>query len=416
MLFSSIKIKQSQFDALIIYYWLIQLVSYNWITRDAAPTYVYFAIIIPILIFIGINISSVAHVIRDSSTMYYPLLIYIVLVAVVSVVRQDYATAYNVAIFSLAILIILRNQLVLKLRLLNILYLLTLAFCIYSYHQGINLYGYLPNQGVGEYYEKGRSLFPYAIVGSAFFSLIVFMKNYIYNKSKFRWPYIFISGYFVFFSYNRTSIICLIIFMGIVTTVRFSEFRDRPLYRMLPALVLLLFVLFVFNSDSFSSLLSSSVNSESLEYLSSNRDLGTVQELSGSARPFLMSSQVSVFLQSPLFGVGTFTLDNAFGLSGSETFLTGLLARIGLLIVPFVVFYVMQFKAAIIEGALMPYATLIILVIIMMTYGVIMVPYELMFLLLIGLLNDRDRPSLLRQKVNTLQKTPFGSRRLLRPS
>src|ERR1700704_5680369 len=115
------KSKQLQFDALLVYYWLIQVVSYNWINLDVAPAFVYFAVIIPVLLFIIINITSVAKVISDSATTYYPLIVYIVLVSIVSAVRLDFATAYNVTIFSLTILIILRNKLVLKLRLLNTL-------------------------------------------------------------------------------------------------------------------------------------------------------------------------------------------------------------------------------------------------------------------------------------------------------
>src|SRR5436190_131156 len=173
-----------------------------------------------------------------------------------------------------------------------------------------------------------------------------------------------------------------------------------------------MFLVFVFNSDLFSTFVSSGVSNENLEYLSSNRDMATIQELSGSARPYLMSSQFSLFLTSPLFGVGTFQLDNAFGLSGRETFLTGLLARIGLLIVPFVFFYLMQIKAALVGRAILPYIILILLIIIMMTYGVIMVPYELMFLLLISMLNDRDAPRLWSPKTVASEDIPLRARQV----
>jgi hypothetical protein len=330
------------------------------------------------------------------------------------VARQDFATAYNVAIFSFTILIIVKNRLILRLRLLNLLYLLTIAFCIYTYHTGINLYGYLPGQGVGEYYERGRSLFPYAIVGSAFFSLVVLMKNATQGTSRLRWLLIAVCAYFVFFSYNRTSIICLLVFTALLVTTRLVEFQDRPFYRALPACIVLMFLVFVFYSDLFSSFISSGVNNESLEYLSSNRDMVRIQELSGSARPYLMSSQISLFLTSPLFGVGTFQLDNAFGLSGRETFLTGLLARIGLLIVPFVMFYLFQIKETLVDRAVLPYITLILLTIIMMTYGVIMVPYELLFLLLIGMLNDRESSRVFSAKTNVLEEIPLRRRPVLR--
>jgi uncharacterized membrane protein len=127
-----------------------------------------------------------------------------------------------------------------------------------------------------------------------------------------------------------------------------------------------------------------------------------------------MSSQISLFLTSPLFGVGTFQLDNAFGLSGRETFLTGLLARIGLLIVPFVMFYLFQIKETLVDRAVLPYITLILLTIIMMTYGVIMVPYELLFLLLIGMLNDRESSRVFSAKTNVLEEIPLRRRPVLR--
>jgi O-Antigen ligase len=403
--------KQIQFDVLIIYYWLLLVLSYNWIDLNTAPPSVYYATVIPILVFITINLSSFVKVVTASPSRFTALILYVVAVGLVSLVRLDLPTAYNVAIFSLTIVLILKNKLIVRLGLINLLYLLTLAFCIIGYHAGINPYGYLPSHGINEYYQQSKSLFPYAIVGSAFFSLVVLIKNYFHNHTKSRWPYILVCLYFILYSYNRTSLVCLIMFLVVILADKISNFRNNALYRVAPVVLGTCYLFFVLNSALFSSAIGSSINSDSVEYLTSNRAMGVAEELSGSARPFLMASQIAIFLESPIFGVGTFRLDNAFDLGGNETFLTGLIARVGLMILPFVIFYVLEIKFSLENRLLDTYVMLIILFVIMLTYGVIMVPYDVMFLLMIGMLNNEES-----QEIKPVPKAVFGAGRLIRIS
>ncbi len=366
------------------------LLSHNWALLPELPSYIYVLTVGPILLFLFLNVSTFSNINVGFKDKYSILAFFMIIVSIVSIARFDIATMYNVVILNSTMYIILKNKLFVDLKLLNMIFLISVLFAIFSYHTGLNLYGYLPQHGYNEQYKMRISLFPLSVVGSAMISFVVLLQNYFSKKTKIRWYYILVSSYFILFSSNRTIIFGAFFFLLMLFATKTIKFKDRRFYRILPIVIFGLFLLLIFKSDSLIRLFwNAKTNNQITEQLIT-RDYDIDSELSGSARGFLMLSQFNLYLESPLIGLGTYKLSNIYDLTGNETYLTGLLARIGLLIIPFIVFFIILFKESRREQNIGKYVFLFAFFVIMVTYGVVIVPYDLIFLLFVGSFNIKQ--------------------------
>jgi len=109
-----------------------------------------------------------------------------------------------------------------------------------------------------------------------------------------------------------------------------------------------------------------------------------------SYRNLIWLEHLRLFTESPVIGQGTLPHifeDYGYTFTGSESFFTGLLARIGLMILPFIFFFIYQFKMAFKTNNIALYCLVCIIPVIMLTYGSFIVPYNMLFLLIFGMIN-----------------------------
>lgn len=380
---------QKQFDFLIIYYWTIQVFSFIWIetSKDFRFSFFYFATVLPILIFLGINFPWKIFS-RGLKKINLPLYIYILLVTLISLARFDYATAYNIIIFSLAIIIIIENNLTINIKLINTLFILTIIFGIYSYHASINPYGYLPLQGEHSYYFYRISLFPKAVVGSAFFAFFVAMINYFFNKGRSRWLFFMVGLYFTVLSANRTVLVCLFFVFCFMLLTKLFSFRKSLLYCIFIPVVICILAIALYSPSVF--LRFSDLQMNQLNYIVYHNISGIQSEEyldKINRRPLIWGLHYQLFMEAPWFGKGSYKLGESYSFSGSESFLTGLLARVGLMVTPFMLFFLGLVRRSMISQNRFLYGLLFCIFVIMLSYGSFMVPYSFLFLLMFGLIN-----------------------------
>ncbi len=381
---------QKQLDLLIIYYWALQVFSFIWVgmtLEDFRFSFFYFATVLPILFFLGVNFPRKIFSLKIQQ-ITAPLYIYMALVTLISLVRSDYSTAYNVIILSLFLIIVIENELTINLKLINMLFVWTIIFCVYSYHANINPYGYLPLQGRHVYYLYRVSLFPKAVVGSSFFAFFVFLINYFFNQGRSRRLFIILSLYFAILGASRTVLVCLFLTCCFLFFCKIFIFRNRTLYYVFFLLAFVSVVAVPYGRSFF--LHFNNLQNDYLNYVVYHDDSGveSKEDLDKvNSRPLIWKEHYKIFKTSPFIGKGTYSLNSEFNFSGSESFLTGWLARVGLLIIPLVLFFLGLIKKAMITQNQFLYSLLLCIFVIMLNYGSFMVPYNFLFILMFGLIN-----------------------------
>ncbi|MBU2494630.1 MAG: O-antigen ligase family protein [Bacteroidetes bacterium] len=388
--------KLNQFDILVIYYWILMMFSHMWVGLPKLPTFIYWLIVGPILLFNFINIKYILK--QNENIQYTKFLYYFMFFAIfISLLRFDFSTIYNMILLSTTILIIFERKYYLKINIINIMFIITILYGVLAYHIGFNNYGYLPNHGEG-IYQARVSLFPLSVVGSAMIAIIVLVKNYFSFQKISNKLFVLVAGYLIFFGGSRTILACLLILIIFVISKQIFKIQNRTLYRFYAILIVLVSVSGIFLFDEIVNIYEkvSFSNSQIDNYLYRDTMIGT--ELSGSARSFIMNQQYDLFLSAPLTGVGTYKLINDYNLSGTEAFLSGLFARLGLISILFFAFFVKLFSRSIIIKDYQRSIVILMFFIIMLSYGVVMVPYDLIFLLFIGLISEGNDSKYLKQE------------------
>lgn len=330
-------------------------------------------------------------------TFYYRkpsffLLLFAITAGIISIIRNDFPTVFNIFSLTLPIIIIVNSKTTINLKVVNILFNLSLVGCIVTYNLGKNVYGYIPHLSLST--ATGAvgwriSLFP-SIPISAFFSLIILVLNYFYNHHKSRYFYLAVSSYFIFFSGLRSSILaflCFVTFLGVQKVIRFKQKLFYKLF-FLFAIGILIFI------PIFSSILThiGPIDNQFLNNLIYKADITpqSSEEISQSImRKQIWKEHIRLFLMNPLFGTGTYDfsqyapkeLENK---SGSESFLTSLLARIGFLIIFYLAFFASLIMEALRYHQKYLFFILITIFFIMLGYGSFFVPYNFIYLLIFG--------------------------------
>lgn len=394
--------RQRLFEVLLLWYWfLLYFQSHNAVVERFSL--LYFALTLPILAFLAFNLHHVVSWRYDRLTA--PLVLYIVVVGVVSTLRADFATAYNVLLFTVPVILILQHRLQVPVALLNWLFLLSILGAVLTYSLGISEFGFLPGQSelsANRGLQWRVSLFPLLPV-SAFFSLLVFFANLLYSRGRSRWFFCTAAAYFVILSGNRTSLIVALLSLLVLFFTRKIEFRPRTFYKLLFGGLAASFILLV----SMDAILSAVAieNPVIANYLFRTQQGQTVVDSEEVVRTvyrtWLWQQHLQIFSSSPLTGVGTFFLPDLLTErllrsnidTGSESLLTGLLARIGLMIVPLLVFFGRLWARTMEHRDRLGYCLCLALFVYSLAYGSFLVPYNFVFLLTFALLNGIQQPA-----------------------
>jgi hypothetical protein len=107
-------------------------------------------------------------------------------------------------------------------------------------------------------------------------------------------------------------------------------------------------------------------------------------------RSWLWLQHIDIFMSNPFFGVGTYELKSIVGEgllenveeTGTESFLTLWLSRLGLMVLPLVAFLVLFVNKSAASLDQLPMAWCVILLIAMLAYGSFIVPYNFLFIVI----------------------------------
>jgi hypothetical protein len=136
----------------------------------------------------------------------------------------------------------------------------------------------------------------------------------------------------------------------------------------------------------------------------SQKEMVDINEVAKTVyRSWLWQQHLQIFADNPLTGAGTFFLPDLLKEqllesnidTGSESLLTGLLARVGLMIIPLLVFFGRLWTWTMERRDRLGYCLCLALLIYSLAYGSFLVPYNFTFLLLFAVLNGvpRDEPA-----------------------
>jgi len=386
--------KQLTFNLLVIYYFiLVNSVSFRYgYDYSGFGTLKWFLLIAPVCIFIGINYTS--YIRNNYKLPSVLLLVYIVSVLITSSIRADIHTAFNIIIWFLPIIIILNSNIYLNLKLLNILFLLSIFLSIISYYFGTSVYGFLPGQAMWKDFSWRISLGNQAgPAATGFLSLLTLMANYFYNNRKCsKYFFILISIYFLIFSGSRSALICLFLFLFFVIFSHIIEFRDRSFYKLIALLVIILFIVLNYNPGFL--LKYSRANEFINSYVFHVKDVNLLTEeefRTKLARPIIWSQHFKIFLTNPLIGVGHYSLYDYFPYaiaSGSESIFTRFLARDGMLIFLLMAFLYQLIKIALKEKDLAQYVFSISFIILLISYGSFCFTHNYIFLMMLAFIKS----------------------------
>ena len=378
------------FSLLLTYYWALQFVMR---TGDQVQrgSVMYWLFVIPIALFSALLLGAMGVAAR-LNTPSWLVSVYAIVVSAVALVRGDYQTLASTLLLCSALVVIFAGRLSPSVDFLNRLFLLSIALNSLLFLLGRTIYAVIPGFSTGGEFWWRVSAFP-AVATSAFFSLIVFFLNLRHRDAYLRKVCLVVSLYFVLFSGIRSALIAGILAGGYMLLVRARFVKRTP-----TKVVYLFFAVIVLVSSLFLTQLLLTIPSFSSEglnmYLFRSAEGLQSQEDAARAiyRTWLWSEHLRIASQNPILGVGTFnfglvsSIDPLFGANGSEAFLTGLYARVG---VP-AVLLVAALLSAIVRGLEsnddMHILVGLAMFVAMLAYGSFINAYDFVFLVMIGLL------------------------------
>jgi hypothetical protein len=284
-----------------------------------------------------------------------------------------------------------------------------------SFHLGTTPYSYITGQSesLGEAWRISmmRSMFD-----SGFFSLLIFIINYWFNKNKqTKIFFLILSFYFLIFSGIRSMLIIFLMFVLFDFLLKKIELKDRVFYRLYNWVFFGGFILFMFSSSLlidiaqkidrpfFNQIILKQENAEI-----SQEDLNKT-----IYRTWIWEQHYQIFMRNPLIGVGTFDFSkeatecNMPGEStGSESPLTGFFARVGICTIFLILFFRKLWIKGLILNEKYKYFLPLLILVSMMSYGSYFNPYNFFFLILFASYNGICTEGIgLKNNVLTIQKT-----------
>ena len=391
------RVKNYSYYLLVVYYLILNYFPSNEIDKYSPK---YFLFVLPVLGFIGsFSPYLITRWYNNKSLILLTLLGSTILV---SLIRLDISTIFSIFLFSATLIVIFNSGITPSIKFINVLFVLSIIGSIISFHVGPSDFGYIPNFNKPQDLVSGGvgwriSLFP-LVTESGFFALLVIIGNYFLNPNRSRFLFYTLGLYFLVFSASRTSLVIFLFFFMFIYIKRLFVFKERTLYSILNPLFITFFILFL----TFKSLLFLAKDTR-IGFLNEflfRSEKGMQQEANlqdVATRNWIWEQHLSIYSQNPVFGVGTYDFNDYKDKitksyqrsSGSESFITALIARIGLL--AFLIIYLLFLfqRTSMKNKNPFVYMITIYIFIAMISYGSFMVAYNFMFLLLFGMINNK---------------------------
>jgi hypothetical protein len=379
----------------------------------------YIMFVVPTSIFALVGVVMVLVSRKKVEQDVWILAVFLGIVGAVSISRSDFPTILTNGLMSAILVTIIHFKIRISPSQLNFLFLLSIPISYAFYASGFTGFPVFPSFSSISTISWRVSVLP-LISSGGFFALVVLFVNVFYKTGRFRIVCLPVSLYFLIFSGMRTAIFAALL-AGLYFFLRRSGFLSKPIAQFVFfGLAVGFFSLSIFSSDQLANLpiLSNDFVRSLIVREESVYDPNLGGELYTAAlRSWMIGRHIEFGLSNPLFGIGTFDFQlkqNGYGMfdnatTGSEAYLTGLFARIGLMMLPFI--YVI-YRARVLRSAEeqdFARCMKLILFLSMITYGSFVVPYDLIFLLMItGILNGYAG--------ETFWTTPEKTPSLTRPS
>lgn len=213
--------------------WFVAIVAYYVLATYLVPSsakverfsFAYFALVIPAWLYVAVNWRCLLTGYGTASKL---LALFAVLAGISGVLRGDYPLAYNAVFLSAMAIVILNSKVYLKVGELNWIFLGTVIGSVVVYGLEITEYGFLPGQAEAEGCHAAMnwriSLFR-VTAESAMFSFVILIANIIYGD-RLRWWVrglaVLAATYFLIFSGVRSIVLPALIVVPIcVFTVLF---------------------------------------------------------------------------------------------------------------------------------------------------------------------------------------------------
>jgi O-antigen ligase len=387
---------QKIFNILLVYYWII-IYALGFLTKVERFSVAYLMYEVPIVIFL---ILMLKYILFMQSRLSIFLWIYLIPVIIISIIRMDLSTIITVSLTTITIITIINSKIQINLRLINSLFYLSIVLAVIFFHIGLNKYSYIPGltnySGVENSNEQWRiSLFP-NLLDSGLFSCFIFIINYFYNKERVsRLVVLLLSFYFLVFTGIRSAILLFLVFVIFLIISKVKTFKPSTFYLFYNWIIVLLIVLTLF-SGSLLSHLRNNIHNEffnKIVFKSQDKTVSDKQTKSISMRTWIWEQHYNIFKRNPLFGVGTFSFSKEVkgavpGMIASESPLTTLLARVGLIVLPFIFFFWNLWLDALFRLNRYCYLLPLLIIISLLTYGSYFSPYNFIFLLIFASYNE----------------------------
>lgn len=380
------------FAGLVVYAWGLGMFvdSALFLEQNSRLSPLYIATVAPAVVFVLMNLD--VFVLSRYSRATVVLACFMVVVALVSVARADFASVLSIGMLCAMLIAFQQSRATIGLGFVNGLFVLSIMSSAVMAASGASKYGIFPGQSE---FDPRISLFPYNVTPSWLMALIVIGMNYFYNRTPLlKWLAIATAGYFLAFSGSRSSLIILFVCAAFIAASKIVAFKHRPFYKLFIPIVTLLFIV-ALNSEGILLFLVSIDSPLVSSFLFRSGGANTAEDATTSIfRTLIWAEHLNLFLSNPFVGQGTFVFADIAtaaeigeGNTGSESFLTGLFARTGLMAVLFVYFiYALAADASRRQDRL-SYCLVILLTLSSLAYGSYIVPYDFIFILLFGTMN-----------------------------
>jgi hypothetical protein len=389
---------------------------------DPAQSFLgYLATVVPIAMFAGAGLLvalSRGYIARSSQRHLAWIVAFVFLTTLASASRGDQRTLLSAGLLGLVLAWIAATRPDVRVETLNTLMLASLIGGALAYLTGLSPYGVIPGQyheGEDRGIEWRVSLFP-LIPESGYLAALAMVFNRLHGRGAWRWLCMSLAAYFLLLSGVRSALLAWLLCEAYVQVHRRTTMHQQRL-RMLAVLALLvLFVIGVMGS-SVLLLLPGLANSPVSSWLfrEAATDLSSESLEQSVYRVWLWIQHLELFFSSPLLGVGTYNFGALVGSmvegaadTGSESFLTFWLSRVGLCFLPFIALLIGLLRSAVRQASPLQTCAFIVFMVAALAYGSILVPYNLIFVLLFAVMMSADS-SVTPSRVGRIVPTPISA-------
>jgi len=376
------------FSFLVVYYWILIYI------KEAN----YVMLTLPIGLFIAYTLLIYIKNFSFSNGLSF-ILLFVIFSVYLSLIRLDFTSLIAVSLFGLTIFFIDHFKLTISLKLLNSLFFISILLSIPLYYSGYSQYSFIPGEGgfSNDAFLSGRiSMFPNVTV-SIYFSFIIFLINYFFNKNHFSKIVIFVlSLYFIYFGISRTVMIGLVFILLFSTIFKLYPLGKNWFYQLfLPTVLIFIPIVAVFFIEDIITFLISLKSDFISQYFF--RGYSSVDKiLEDIARTNIWSEHLRLFVEHP-WGLSSAEIiryvNPALHLSdggGSESFLTRILMHYGFGALFLYLFLMSLLIRSLYEKNNYLYLFVYLFIFIGVTYGSFFAAYNMLFLVFISSLNYKN--------------------------